>query len=199
MEQMNHENPQISKARSAALLRDLAVGLKQQMFFWGKDVLHPQGNLLVRNGFTKRASEGLQGTSCYGMDWRNGRIELHGACAGWYSLDQPGFLYIRPFGKCFTWSEHKAAIPGHWAMESLSLHHSLTFSNALLFIAWWLDYEKNITENLGPTYRAKCFREYKKLPKSKTWLRPDVSIFWLEKMRSCPENLKRARHFIKPI
>ena len=70
-------------SRLGGLLRDLTAGLKQQMFFWGRDVVHPDGNLLVRQGFSKSPSAGLQGTSCYGLDWQGGRIELHGACAGW--------------------------------------------------------------------------------------------------------------------
>ena len=57
------------------------------VFFWGRDVVHPDGNLLVRQGFSKSPSAGLQGTSCYGLDWQGGRIELHGACAGWYPRD----------------------------------------------------------------------------------------------------------------
>ena len=38
------------------LFRVLATGLRQQMFFWGKDAMHPEGNLFVRTGFDKRPS-----------------------------------------------------------------------------------------------------------------------------------------------
>jgi hypothetical protein len=50
--------------RLSPLFRDLAAGLFQQMFFWGKDVVHPAGNLFLRTGFEKRPSTGLTGTSC---------------------------------------------------------------------------------------------------------------------------------------
>lgn len=65
------------------------------MYFWGRDVLH-EGHLLLRYGFEKRPSTGLQGTSCYSKAWQKGMIELHGACAGWYpdSTGQEGFLFI---------------------------------------------------------------------------------------------------------
>lgn len=48
-----------SMSRLGGLLRDLTAGLTQQMFFWGKDVVHPDGNLLVRQGFAKSPSAGL--------------------------------------------------------------------------------------------------------------------------------------------
>jgi len=52
-------------SRLRALLRDYTDLLGQQMYFWGRDVIHPRVNLLCENGFEKRKSEGLEGTSCY--------------------------------------------------------------------------------------------------------------------------------------
>lgn len=31
----------------ATLMRDFTDALAQQMYFWGRDVIHPSGNLLV--------------------------------------------------------------------------------------------------------------------------------------------------------
>ena len=65
------------------------------MFFWGKDAIHPQGNLFLRTGFRKRESTGLQGTSCYRLPWQNGALELHGSHAGWLNFDG-GIFFLRP-------------------------------------------------------------------------------------------------------
>ena len=46
--------PQVSEmplSRLRALLRDYTDLLGQQMYFWGRDVIHPRVNLLCENGF----------------------------------------------------------------------------------------------------------------------------------------------------
>ncbi|MFU8894447.1 MAG: hypothetical protein ACNA8L_12555 [Luteolibacter sp.] len=96
--------------------RDLADGMRQQMFFWGRDAIHPDGNLFVHAGFQKRASTGLQGTSCYSLDWQDGVIELHGSHAGWIG-QSGGFLFIRPIGRCVRWLDMALPIPGDWKAE----------------------------------------------------------------------------------
>ncbi|NJR41629.1 MAG: hypothetical protein HC767_02145 [Akkermansiaceae bacterium] len=183
--------------RTAGLLRDLSVGLKQQMFFWGRDVVSPRGNLLVEQGFEKTRSTGLQGTSCYGMDWQDGRVELHGACAGWYPENgESGFIYIRPLGKCFTWLESQAPIPGQWPEESLApLGPNELHQACYPFIDWWLHSEQWIEKSLGSAYRADCYRQHKRLPKSKSWLPPITAARWLEQFRKNPMNLERAKRF----
>jgi hypothetical protein len=96
-------------------LNDLTTGLGQQMFFWGRDVL-TRGNLLLKHGFEKRRSKGLQGTSCYSKPWEDGVIELHGACAGWYPYEsgQCGFLFIRNAKRCYIHHRSKPVIPGEY-------------------------------------------------------------------------------------
>jgi hypothetical protein len=54
-------------SRVRGLIRDLTDGLAQQMFFWGRDVAHPDGNGLVRAGLQRiaRVESGGEGTSRY--------------------------------------------------------------------------------------------------------------------------------------
>jgi hypothetical protein len=192
------EKNHLSDRRMAGLLRDLAVGMKQQMFYLGRDVVHSRGNLLVKQGFEKTRSAGLQGTSCYGIDWQNGRIELHGACAGWYPKNgRNGFIYIRPLGKCFTWLENQAPVAGYWPAESLATMDPASHSSACYpFIDWWIHYERWIEKSLGSASRIDSYRQHKRLPKSKSWLAPMLAICWLEKFRTNPAGLERANHFV---
>jgi hypothetical protein len=184
-----------SSSRLGGLLRDFTAGLKQQMFYWGRDVVHPSGNLLVAQGFAKRKSGGLQGTSCYQLDWQQGRIELHGACAGWYGPDG-GFVFIRPHGKCHGWLDAEPPVPGHWPCESIHEPGPEALRRlSLPLLEWWLHYEREVRDLLGPSYRVGCHRHFKKLAGSKPWLPPGPDIRWLERLRSNPASLERWKSF----
>jgi hypothetical protein len=125
----------------SALMRDLADGFFQQMFFWGRDVVHKKGNLLVSYGFVKRPSQGLQGTSCYSLPWQGGQIELHGSYAGWFGNDE-GFLFIRPRGRCVRWLCGDPPIPGKWPSDLYATRaDDAMIAVSFPFLDWWLDYE----------------------------------------------------------
>ena len=57
---------------SPGLFRDLSEGIQQLMYFWGLDVIHPEGNFLLTNGFDRSPSKGMKGTSCYRKSWQSG-------------------------------------------------------------------------------------------------------------------------------
>jgi hypothetical protein len=179
----------------SALLRDLTVGLRQQMYYWGRDVVHSDGNQLVHEGFTKRRSPGLQGTSCYSLDWQGGVIELHGACAGWYREGE-GFVYVRRLNRCDGWQDGEPMVPG----DSVRLARKSVPAGELAermgpFIEWWIQYERAIEQRLGADYRLKCYREHARLPRSRTWLSPEAGIRWIEAFLNEPAGLDRAKYF----
>jgi len=182
-------------SRLGGLMRDLASGLAQQMFFWGRDVVHPSGNLLLDQGLRKSPSTGLQGTSCYALEWQGGTIELHGACVGWYpEAAGNGFIFIRPLGKCFTWLGDGPPVPGDWPCELLAPPDFDRLRVASLpFIDWWLQSERWVHAEFGPAYRARIFRKFRHLPRSKPWLPPEAAKSWLESFRSDPAKAERAR------
>jgi hypothetical protein len=184
------------KTSISILYRDLADGLRQQMYFWGLDAIHPDGNLFVRGGFHKRPSNGLQGTSCYSAEWQGGVIELHGSHAGWIGPDG-GFLFIRPLGRCVRWLEKTPPVPGQWPADSYDIRvDSAMQAAAIPFLDWWLDHETMITRHHGPAYRESCYRKFRKLPKTRAWLPPDAAKRWIETLRDHPQSLDRARHFL---
>lgn len=179
--------------RASTLWRDLATGLRQQMYFLGRDVLHPSGNLLTRFGFVKRPSEGLKGTSCYRMPWKNGFIDLHGSCAGWYGeTDSSGFIYVRPKSCCFLWMGDDSPVPGKWPEHLLradspaDLHHA-----ALPFLSWWIAYENWIEREGHRGHRENSFRELRKATGPKRWLPPAEATRWIERFHSDFPNLLR--------
>ncbi|MCU0794486.1 MAG: hypothetical protein MUF31_00980 [Akkermansiaceae bacterium] len=181
--------------RMGGLVRDVTAGLRQQMYFWGKDVVHSSGNQLVRLGMEKRKSEGLQGTSCYGKEWQGGRIELHGACAGWYG-DRGGVVFIRTMDRCFGWHGEAPPVPGQWDKDRLvNLSPLVQWERMQPFLDWWISHEAAISALHGARYRAICFREFKRLPRSKPWLPPMAAMKWLRAFRADPGQLERAKRF----
>ncbi len=176
-------------------LRDLVAVLRQQMYFWGRDVSHPSGNLLIANGLEKRRSAGLQGSSCYSMSWQGGRIELHGACVGWYA-DSGGFVFIRPLDRCYHWSGGQPPVPGRWESERLKrLHPGQAHKRARPFLDWWIHYEEDVQRAQGGAYRERCFRSYRRLPRSRSALPPVDAMKWLGIYRGDPTATPRVRHF----
>jgi hypothetical protein len=179
----------------SALFRDLAAGFQQQMFFWGRDVLHPAGNIFLSHGFQKRKSTGHQGTSCYSFTWQDGVIELHGSHAGWFGKGG-GFLYVRPLRRCVRWLTSAPPIPGHWPKDACDLHADESMhAMAQPFLSWWLAHEQAVTRRTGLPYRAECYRQFKKLPKARAWLAPEEAQRWVSGLRDSPATLRRAsRH-----
>jgi hypothetical protein len=178
------------------LTRDFTTALGQQMFFWGRDVIHPRGNLLCEHGFDRRPSTGLEGTSCYRKEIDGGEIELHGACVGWYpnSRETAGFLFIRNRRRCFCYTGGEPPAPGVYQSDHLHPGPAADlFALSQQFLEWWLAYEDWISTVTGTGYRDACYRAFRKLPKSDPWLPPDEGIDWLRTYHHEPGSLKRAR------
>lgn len=177
-------------------MHDLTRALGQQMFFWGRDVL-TNGNLLLDFGFQKLPSPGLQGTSCYRFPWKNGVIELHGACAGWYPAApdcEPGFLFIRSRATCFTHRLQAPVVPGDYPQSSLKSSPLTDLIEASrTFTAWLCDYEDWIRSEAGPMHRQACHQMFQKLPASRPWLPPALAHQWLRQFANASPGLVRAR------
>ncbi len=176
------------------MLRDFTDALGQQMFFWGRDVIHSDGNLLCAYGLERRKSEGLDGTSCYRMLCEDGLVELHGACAGLYAADRPGFLYIRNRKRCFLYHATEPPAPGFYAEDFLEREPLVQLqTESRRFLKWWLAYEAWIDEVTSPGYRDKCHRAFRSLPLSRSWLAPGLAREWLERYAASHPDLSRAR------
>lgn len=154
-----------------------ARGLAQQMVWWGCDVRHPSGNMLVRYGMGRTPSPGLTGTSCYQMGWEGGWIELHGAAASWTSGDsRDGMVFTRDRGRIALWNGERPPVPG------LEYGHQGSVSErweaALPMLRWIAGYEKWIDGQLGPQWRQACRRHIRRLPRGKPWLAPKEALDW---------------------
>lgn len=187
----------IPDRRLRALLRDLATGMRQQMFYWGRDVVHPDGNLFLKFGFAKQPCERVSASSLYRLPWQGGTIELHGSQAGWFGPDG-GFVYLRPVGRCYHWLAECPPVPG--AVDQACLDAAdpeMAHRLAVPFLDWWLSFEKQVVDRHGASYRRSCFRHFARLPKSRSWLSHEHGIRWVKGLRDEPDRLPRARRFVQ--
>ena len=183
---------------SPGLFRDLSEGIQQLMYFWGLDVIHPEGNFLLTNGFDRSPSKGMKGTSCYRKSWQSGSIELYGSCAGWYGKGS-GFAFIRPKKKCFLWLSDKVTpIPGEWQDQLINRPASLDelYIASQPFLDWILFYERAVRKRYGIAYRMQNYMDYQKVPMAKAWIEPLDALRWFRCFRKSPQKLERARKFL---
>jgi hypothetical protein len=180
------------------LIRDLAGGFAQQMFFWGRDVVHPSGNLLAAQSCVKSPSTGLQGTSCYALAWQGGLIHLHGSCAGWFPQGGgEGFIYIRPLRGCFIWKGGELPVPGDWSPAAAAAEDPVRLHElAAPFLDWWEHSEAWVKERFGSDYRSSCFAHFKRLPGSRPWLPPAEALRWIGSFRHTPGRTDRVRRLL---
>jgi len=177
-------------------LCDLAEGIQQQMYFWGQDVLRPEGNFLVEQGFERSPSTGLKGTSCYRRQWQKGHVELYGSCAGWYG-EHGGFTYIRPWKRCVIWrSGQDTPIPGFWQRELIdeSATKNELYHASLPFLDWLISYEYSILARFGRAYRQKTYWEYREFSNAEAWVEPSTALRWFQCYRENPEQLVNSKN-----
>jgi hypothetical protein len=163
----------------SVILNDAARGLAQQMVFWGHDVRHPGGNLLIRHGLKRSPSPGLTGTSCYSMVWEAGLLELHGAVASWSAIHGgKGIVFCRDKRHMGLWHGSQPPVPGRENGSDGAVERRWEAFQP--FLRWLISYERWVLEIYGEDWRSKCWRALKRLPKGKSWLPPELALKWWE-------------------
>lgn len=179
---------------SQGLINDFTSALGQQLYYWGCDVVYSQNNLLSRFGLKKCKSNGKGSDSCYRMEFKDDIIELHQLCVGRYSQDNLGFLFTRQYRRCWTYQSSSPPLPGFYdkdLIEPLSIIE--TEKSCRKFAEWLIEYESWIKKNTPPSYREYCYKSYRKIPKSKSWLPPSIALDWLKKFVDSPRTLERSK------
>jgi hypothetical protein len=169
------------------------------MFFWGCD---SQNRLLTDSGAERIARTSLEseGSSKYRWHWKNGIVELHSFCAGWFPAKPPsvGVVFIRGQERFYTCSAGAPIEPGHYPPDRFvpcSTEHLLKLLTPLL--EWVLDYEKRILLRTTPGYRIRCHALYEKQTRSRSWLAPEAAKEWLGQLLAGEVLPTRARHLLR--
>ena len=178
------------------LLRDCANGFYQQMYYWGKDVIHPQGNQLRAYGFIKSPSRGLRGTSCYTYESDEGLIELYGSCAGYYS-DEIRVVFLRKRCRFYKWLPEHRLVAGNWSQDDVYVDDPYVMLSSLApLFNWWLVYEKWIEQRLGIGHREQCFTEWKKVNGNPVWLPPELAMHWVQELLELKDSHVRPKQYV---
>jgi hypothetical protein len=153
--------------------RELARLIDQQWWCWGRDVCHPEGNLLLRLGLCRsRPAVPSRDGTLY-----SARVEEHSAIYLWgfgayYVEEARGGLYV---GRTGNFAPRRSERPDAWGLHSsdelMAISRPLQPRDlpqaAALFegLARWIArYEHWLAENLGVEYRRQCLEGWKKKP-----------------------------------
>lgn len=199
--QTSLQGPDPARQKLRLALRAAARAFYCQMYYWGRDVMHPSGNLLVRYGFEKITRTTKEGTSRYRLGWEAGMLELHGFCAGWYAADGPGICFDRKHDAWHCWED--TAPPEPAAIQAGQLRSNNAAENLLLstalsakFSRWLIGYETWAMEQWGPGTRHSHYRDFIKLRHARWWLPPEPSLQWLADYAKDPTSVPRPKSYL---
>ena len=194
----------VERSRVRGLVHDVSAALLQQMYFWGCDVRHPSGNLLIAFGMIKLAREDRhsEGTSRYRMPWQEGIFELHGFCAGWYPKKEAhrGVLFVRGRETLFQCSGGSPLTPGHYEKERFgTANREAMIELCRPMLSWIVEYERWISRVTVPGYRERCWNAFANLRAGKSWLPPQKGLHWIESFLRSPDSTPRAKAILRSL
>ena len=141
--------------------------LHRQCWNWGRDIVRPEGNLLLEAGFLRRRPpEGEAGSSCYTLALPDGGSLMLWGFGLMYGTAQKGGVYLNRYQFRPVWVPSQTIqgpiwkpdmIPTGQAPPSLLIPVDLTVT-AIRRIA---DYEEWALAHCGLEYRRAVLREWK--------------------------------------
>ena len=145
--------------------------LHHQCWFFGRDIHHPKGNLLIRYGFERCGTpDNKSGSNCYRLQFEKPfEVNLWGFGV-FFGNDSLGGIFIKRFDfrpRLFEQGSLNAPV---FKSEQLPPNRSpRTDSEIKLarhltvdFIRWILSYEEWIENECGKSWRRKCLCEWDK-------------------------------------
>lgn len=166
----------IESTKSKFFTRDiLETGeriLNHQCWFFGRDIHHPEGNLLIRYGFERcGVPEGAKGGNLYHLaQCESQELALWGFGIFWWN-NSLGGIFIRRFRfmpKYYSPALAKPVLPVYQSNDMpvsipvIRRKHLITIVFLLSELAEWIgEYERWVEEQFGKTWRARCLRDWK--------------------------------------
>lgn len=143
--------------------------LHHQCWFFGRDILHPAGNLLIRYGFKRcGVPDGAAGSNCYRL-CRAAPLEIN--LWGWgvfFGNGSLGGILIKRYDfrpRLFAAGNLNVPVfksenlpPSRVPREDLDIKTARHLT--VDFIRWITDYETWVEEKCGAKWRRQCLREW---------------------------------------
>jgi hypothetical protein len=148
---------------SEAFDRHLVAELiDRQMWFFGCDIRHPSGNLLVAAGFRRDRppAEVANGTSRYALDAPSARLVLWGWGVLWMPTHSPAVL-LRRHGTGPRLLRHPPEVNDLWQYTQAdrlpSAHDAdATVTGLTSFARWVGTWERHVRQHCGEAWRRQC-------------------------------------------
>lgn len=145
--------------------------LDLQLWCWGRDVRHPEGNLLLRNGFQReRPPKTTAGSSAYHLRTAGGlELTLWGYGIHARRPNEPG-VFLKRFGFAPRWTPASTNTTRHrhvqdWKHARAPRHdeEQLLILSLLRDLTDWIaQYENEINDAIGLGWREQCLRNWHK-------------------------------------
>jgi hypothetical protein len=143
--------------------------LHHQCWCWGRDIWHPQGNLLIRHGFERfGVPEGKEGSNFYRLRIDEAReITLWGFGVLYSNAEKEGIFIKRYEFYPMLFETAKIDLPV-FKGDQLPIRRLPKSDEEINFAArlnaelieWILEYESWIEKTCGKSWRVKCLTEW---------------------------------------
>lgn len=145
------------------------VLLNQQIWCWGQDIRHREGNLLLAYGFHRhRPPANTHGSSCYELLvseqtsirlWGFGLLYEHLALGG---------IFLKRYAFVPTWTPLTSQPSTIWSSDQLPFltrprsRGASRRAHCLLLAAlrWIINYERWVRMKVGEAYRSRCIEDF---------------------------------------
>ncbi len=186
-------------SRRRGLLVDVAAGVAQQMVFWGCDARQP--GLMAGLGLERlaRRETGGEGSSRYRALWREGCVELHSFCAGWYPGRGEGVIFVRHLRRILACTGGKPPSPGAYEGRIVPRSPDEIVLLVRPFLEWILHYEDRLADERGKSYREACYRHALRMPGNRPWLPPDEGRDWFRAFLADPSGVPRVKDGLRRL
>ena len=129
--------------------------LEIQMKRWGADVMHPEGNLLVRFGMIRFRVPGQPGSSRYRCRWADHWIELHSPAPESTARRGPASCSCGRSARSICSPVRNPPLPGgaatsHWVVPRSPDERARFSKTCALLLAWVETYERWASDHRTP-------------------------------------------------
>jgi hypothetical protein len=153
-------------------VRKLAADLlNQQLWCWGQDIQHPDGNILLKHGFMRvRSPEDHQGSSAYTLRLADEHTMMMWGFGLFCGQKDQGGVFIKRFGFAPKYTRSAELMMPIWStaqlpeMRTPSSPFERAASRDLLVCAlnWISRYERWVIDTFGIDYRRQCVKAWDK-------------------------------------
>lgn len=160
--------------------------LDQQLWCFGRDIVKPSGNVLLRQGFTRhKPNASARCHSCYRLVESEMRMSLWGFGI-WFSFDSLGSIFLKRRQFAPQWSDDSKMPEMVWHAHELTgfgnpekpIERSMASVLLERLCLWLAEYERKIVEKFGLDYRRGVVFEWDCLRKP-TLPAESLSSYWL--------------------